>query len=102
MFNAGVSFPVRSPVVRVALHNVVCVIILFRFRRGRAHDPAALVVLYECVIFADRHPAKLQFVLYLNHVWVKFCPGGSTNYNVISVDSCVSWYYYNLRGINSY
>ena len=46
----GVSFPVRSPVVRVALHNVVCVIILFRFRRGRAHDPAALVVLYECVL----------------------------------------------------
>ena len=46
----GVLFRVRSPVVRVALHNVVCVIILFRFRRGRAHDPAALVVLYDCVL----------------------------------------------------
>ena len=55
----GVSFLVRSPVLPVALHNVVCVIILFRFRRGRAHDPAALVVLYECVLC-------LQIVIQLN------------------------------------
>ena len=65
--NVGVFVIYRSLVVLLVLHNVVWVIIFFRFRWGRAHDPVTLVYcMYVCMLVMSLFflPAASLFILY--------------------------------------